>query len=181
MAEREPGPYWVRDRFEDEWVVALWSGFGWTLHGDEEQYGDADFIEIGPRAVMPPPAIPNPRDAIPNPRDRHQSTDTPPVTVMNFDLNTPEGKRALMAAFQLPQWPEPQPITDAQRTGERVLVWSECAREDPNRLGWLTARWAEGDWTIGGDWWEDEAMHLRDCVVTHYVPLPPPRQWSDEG
>ncbi len=165
MAEREPGPYWVRDRFEDEWVVALWSGFGWTLHGDEDQYRDADFIEIGPRVELPPPVIEPPQ----------------PPNVAHYDMNTPEGKRALAAFLQLPLWPEPQPITDAQRTGERVLVWSECAREDPNRLGWLTARWAEGDWTIGGDWWEDEAMHLRDCVVTHYVPLPPPRQWSDEG
>ncbi len=159
MAEREPGPYWVRDRFEDEWVDARWTGKDWLLHGDVARYRDADFIEIGPRAVMPPPVI-----------VETTSDDSAPPAVVHYDLNTLEGKRALAAFLQLPPWPEPQPITDAQKTTTPILVWSE---------GW-------GEWAAA--FWDRDSWHLscsEDSIadtdtVSHYIPLPP-RQWSDEG
>lgn len=165
MAEREPGLYWVRDRFDDDWVVALWSGSAWLLHGDTTEYKDGAFLEIGPRAEMPPPVV---------------VMDTPQLPeVVHYNLNTPERKRALMAAFKLPEWPEPQPITDAQKTGERFLVWATPVNvsrlhphNDPMKeSGWLTAFW-DGYWIVGGNE-TGEGFSLDDDRVTRYLPLPP--------
>ncbi len=170
MAEREPGPYWVRDRFEDEWVLALWSGFGWTLHGDEEQYRDADFIEIGPRAELPPPVI-----------VETTTDDSAQPAVVHYDLNTPEGKRALAAFLQLPQWPDPEPITDAQKTGERFLVRILRTRHPRLAHGWVEAYWDADYWMTDLFMPDGELIFFDDDEVTHSMPLPPSRQWSDEG
>jgi len=77
---------------------------------------------------------------------------------------------------------EPQPITDAQKTGERLLVWYK--HPDNDRGSWHEAEWRD-DWvpTIPGVWEtacvDNEAdfhtgtLYLRGDWTTHYLPLPP--------
>ena len=80
----------------------------------------------------------------------------------------------LPVIYQPALWPEPQPITDAQKTGERFLVWHKggaamlisqpvqnglISSIGPFRLlaGWYSARWsislnnirADGRWILG--------------------------------
>ncbi len=58
MAEREPGPYWVRceganweEHAKDNWIVALWDGHYWGVPFDYEAYRDPQFAEIGERCM----------------------------------------------------------------------------------------------------------------------------------
>jgi hypothetical protein len=91
--------------------------------------------------------------------------------LVHYDLNTAEGKRTLAAFLKMPEWPEPQPITDAQKTGERFLIRYDWAPY-PH---WLDAYWDEkalgrGSWCgIGGE----GIVYLCEPRVTHYLQMPP--------
>ncbi len=68
---------------------------------------------------------------------------------------------------------EPQPITDAQKNGERWVVWytrQEWSGQDPDGV-WITASWfADHD---GWSGWMEAGHRRRDEEITHYLPLPP--------
>jgi hypothetical protein len=57
VPDRVPGFYWVRHETGGDWRVALYYrtdlSDGWTVCGRDEEFGAADFAEIGPR-VHPP-------------------------------------------------------------------------------------------------------------------------------
>jgi hypothetical protein len=59
------------------------------------------------------------------------------------------------------QWPAPEPITDAPKTGERLLVWWNEGR------GWVIGWYSDGQWRVTHD--------PRQWIngVTHYLQLPP--------
>ncbi len=68
-------------------------------------------------------------------------------------------------------WPEPQPITDAQKTGERFLVW--CEFDGDQR--WVEGRWMENVLLENETAYWDLGFGIRALAdnVTHYLPLPP--------
>ncbi len=71
-------------------------------------------------------------------------------------------------------WPEPQPITDAQKTGERFLVWVNApeGRVDEFLHGWAIGSWEGGQWVIymmGTTFMTTVRAHL----VTRCYLLPP--------
>lgn len=71
------------------------------------------------------------------------------------------------------RWPQPQPITAAQRTGERFLVWYDPRPPCIHSLrGWIVARWEADDWVAGlSD--ADDVVWLDPLGLVHYLPLPP--------
>jgi hypothetical protein len=190
MAEREPGFYWVKPvgiapainqsresvpvddcarPQEAEWTIAQWmdceAGLGWyfwmTL-GDEQPYKDADFAEIGERVVRQPSS----------------SFTIDHLVLEKAQIAWPDlSMRARGRITVTGMWPEPQPITDAQKTGERFLVWNENPTDDQLH-GWFTARWyptvssfgQSGMWTVGS-LNTDEWFALDH--VTQYLTPPP--------
>jgi hypothetical protein len=66
------------------------------------------------------------------------------------------------------EWPEPQLITDAQKTGERFLVWNDS--DYPDTRGWFTAFY---DGKIDG--WLTGALggYTELDRVTVHLPRPP--------
>jgi hypothetical protein len=59
------------------------------------------------------------------------------------------------------EWPEPQLITDAQKTGERFLVWWDEGRV------WVIGWYSDGQWRVTHD-----PRQWIDGVI-HYLPVPP--------
>jgi hypothetical protein len=66
--------------------------------------------------------------------------------------------------------PEPQPITDAQKSGERFLVW------DADDKDWVIASWREPDSPSGPKCWcgDSAGPNYENTYdsATHYFPLP---------
>jgi hypothetical protein len=69
------------------------------------------------------------------------------------------------------QWPEPQTITEAHKTGDRFLVW--CAY--PDRPNWAVAFWAaaEREWVCPMPGSKDLYVAIGDSEITLCVPLLP--------
>jgi len=135
MGEREPGPYWVK-LYGGEWRVAEWLSGCWGLAFNTDRHQDSDFAEIGERA------------------ERNV-----------FDENDEKVLEQIRQRFAQPRWPEPQPITDAQKTGEDFLVW--CVDR------WLIAAWWSPSFDREIAWYDDHNRWLEEAQVTHYLPLPP--------
>ncbi len=76
-----------------------------------------------------------------------------------YYLTIAEGLRMALVG-----WPEPQPITDAQKTGEWWLVWFSAERNGQ----WIKARWFYDAWYADGSRYP-LARHL----VSVCLPLPP--------
>jgi hypothetical protein len=163
MAEREPGFYWVKETADAEGEPAYWNKMVWTFAGEPCSYNDDELAEIGERVV----------------RRSVTAEATLAGSLVDYDLTAPS-KYLRFPSFEY--WPEPQPITDAQKTGERFLVWHE-PKHEPRDLesyiepvtmrAWFTAFWDDGRWWVIGNGWDD-TIRLEDRHITHYLPLPPP-------
>jgi hypothetical protein len=152
MAEREPGSYWVRCRLfpsrEGDWEVAQYVGGLWRCAGVMEEFTDDDIVEIGDRA------------------EREGAARLLEAIKRTRCLEDQLTK--ILGVLGPTAWPEPLPITDAQKTGERFLVWNDS--EHPDTRGWFTAFY---DGKIDG--WLTGALGgytELDRVVAH-LPLPP--------
>ncbi len=157
MAEREPGFYRVTlkagsDNSEaGEWIVAQWvpgrgySNRHWWITGWECPVGDDEISEIGER-VDPQPQI------------YHEPAAPPPrFAIETLDVSESE----TFHNVELPpwRWPDPQLITDAQKTGDRFLVWSDDQ--------WMIGEWIDtlGYWDVG------DGSFPKNLIL--YLPLPP--------
>ncbi len=214
MAEREPGPYWVRDK--DGWSIALWNGGYWKLLEAPGAWSEDAFAEIGEHVerrlsaeeIAGPEGISaydltKPTAQMPGFRslscldevralvclaqllrlqmDRLDPPDDAHLAWAELDEGSRQYYLTIAERLQI-GWPEPQPITDAQKTGERFLVWYEPdpdaeyganPGDDPAREnGWQTAWWDGVDWTVGGEGYENH-LRLIERRVTYYL-LPPP-------
>jgi hypothetical protein len=149
MAEREPGFYWVRCRRfpsgEGDWQVAQYVVGLWHCAGSGDELTDDELAEIGDRVE---------RSAL-------------YLSLVDYDILAPT---KYLRFPSVEEWPEPQPITDARKTGERLLVWNDS--QHPDTRGWFTAFY---DGKIDG--WLTGALGgytELDRVVAVYLPLPPP-------
>jgi hypothetical protein len=175
MAEREPGFYWVRPP-HDDWIVAEWTidlgeelgdGGRWYLPANEISRPDYYFAEIGERVERPPKTPPD--------NDRAMLWNA--LTIMftraeeHGDPHSKKVAENAMAAFnrlnthsQLLRkdesaWPEPQPITEAQKTAEAMVArfqaflrlqitqdaFAKCRRQDyPTIMALLYAAYCDG-------------------------------------
>jgi hypothetical protein len=59
MYKREPGFYWVKHHFKQEWVIAEWfaekpyeDALYWGLSHDDRYYCDSEFDEIDERRIV---------------------------------------------------------------------------------------------------------------------------------
>jgi hypothetical protein len=154
MADRESGAYWIRDTGGD-WVVAYWEGdprvAEWYGFGDDRPIDPKWIAEIGDRVV----------------RRSVTAEATLAGRLVDYDLTAPT-KYLRFPGFE--EWPEPQPITEAQKTGERFLVWNDS--EYPDTRGWFTAFY---DGKIDG--WLTGALGgytELDRVAAVYLPQPTP-------
>jgi hypothetical protein len=138
MADRESGAYWIRDTGGD-WVVAYWEGDPRVA----EWYGFGDDRPIDSKWIA----------EIGERVERRSVTADATLAGRLVDFE---------------EWPEPQPITDAQKTGERFLVWNDS--EHPDTCGWFTAFY---DGKIDG--WLTGALggYTELDRVTAHLPLPP--------
>ncbi len=183
MAEREPGPYWVRcegtnweEHARDKWIIALWDGHFWGVPFDYQSYRDPQFAEIGERIERSGNLLRSWRyftrekleEALNYDWGQVGEAATLAMQIMAHDLSEP-AKQLPDFVWPPAQWPEPQPITDAQKTGERFLVWVNS----PEYLrGWAIGSWEDGQWVIylmGTTFMTTVRPHL----VTHCYPLPP--------
>jgi len=64
-------------------------------------------------------------------------------------------------------WPEPQPITDAQKTGERLLVWHKESGD------WKIAAWFKPAFDTEIGWYDDFYRLIDEDCISLYLPLPP--------
>jgi hypothetical protein len=62
-------------------------------------------------------------------------------------------------------WPEPQPITEAQKNGDEFLLW------DPKWKSWDKGHWSAA--TGQGRWYFPDNCYAEENEITHYLPLPP--------
>lgn len=149
MTERAPGFYWVKDRWDDEWWPAQWKGDDGWTFCGHSGEHCDDDYWV----------------EIGEPAER-----TPNVELLS---------KMLLEAARVIEAAKPQPITDAQKNGERFLVWAtpvSVTERDPGsdptkESGWLTAWWDDEEWIVGGDSIED-GFCLPARRVTHYLPVP---------
>ena len=61
------------------------------------------------------------------------------------------------------KWPEPRPIEEAPRNGERILAWEPFLSQG----GW----WIIASWDEPEEQWVDSDGEF--CELSHFLPLPP--------
>lgn len=162
MAERAPGLYWVRENVApDEWAIALLTARGWwNLIGSDLSFSEEAFAEIAERAER------GSRGLLP------VEIAGWPEGIASYDLSKPA---AQIPDFVFPAalWPEPQPITDAQKNGKPFMVWICSEHLSPGAAGWYTAFWdARIDaWCVLTPFFHTQGIYADR--VTRYIPLPP--------
>lgn len=160
MAEREPGLYWVKVPFGG-WEPARWDppddddGL-WYLIGEVVGVGSDYLDAIGERVA----------DQGLIAELRTQFTKWAELT----DRLQPCLEQFALYMISQTGWPEPLLITDAQKNGERFLVWLRHPPHDDTPGRWVIAGWGiknnRGAWTT-------ERFSYTEQFVTHYLPLPP--------
>ncbi len=140
MTDRAPGFYWVRQKFMDGspqgWEVGRFEVGLWALPGDSDEYQTAELYEIGERV------------------ERQGTREESIAWAVDLARQLHIG------------WPEPQPITDAQKTGERFLLHGAS--------GWKIGSW-RAIFGFGSGWrfgWIDD--HDDELIgVSDHLQLPP--------
>jgi hypothetical protein len=148
MADRESGAYWIRDTGGD-WVVAYWEGdprvAEWYGFGDDRPIDPKWIAEIGDRVV----------------RRSVTAEATLAGRLVDYDLTAPT-KYLRFPGFE--EWPAPEPITDAQKTGGKIVLWNA-----------KPGTWFVGYWDATQSNWRPiyGTVAIPEASVTHWLPPPP--------